>query len=132
MFLELQDMVHYKSSQLETSEARIADLELKLKKKNAYIQKEKREMELVKEQYHKQLSEAKEECRILREMQCRNHESRLEEESKAEFIHGLPKFNSDIDTVVSNFSISKEGADFRLNMMLANCEDSDDELKTTT
>jgi len=116
-------MLSHKSALLEESNARIADLELKLNIKNACIQNNKYNIELVKEQFNKQLSEVKEECRILKEIQCQYKENKEEEESKKKFIEELPKFSSDLVMVDSNTSVSDQDADFRLSMMLADIDD---------
>jgi len=121
-------MLSHKSALLEESNARIADLELKLNIKNACIQNNKYNIELVKEQFNKQLSEVKEECRILREIQCQYKENKEEEESKKKFIEELPKFSSDLVMVDSNTSVSDQDANFRLNMMLADIDDSRDDI----
>lgn len=116
-------MLSHKSALLEESNARIADLELKLNIKNACIQNNKYNIELVKEQFNKQLSEVKEECRILKEIQCQYKENKEEEESKKKFIEDLPKFSSDLVMVDSNTSVSDQDANFRLSMMLADIDD---------
>lgn len=141
--LELQDKLFLKSAQLDASNARVAELELKLSNKNASIYNEKREIEIIKEQFNKQLSGIKEECRILKELHCRYQEneleknskkycqcqeSKLEDNSKMEFIDRLPKYNVDM---ASNTSISDEGADFRLHMMMAMNDDSENHHETT-
>ncbi|XP_060843203.1 hamartin isoform X3 [Rhopalosiphum padi] len=125
---ELQNMLYHKSALLEASNARIADLELKLNNKNACIQNDKYKIELVKKQFNKQLSEVKEECRILKEIQCQYKENKEEEESKKKFIEELPKFSSDLVMVDSNTSVSDQDANFRLSMMLANIDDSRDDI----
>lgn len=117
-------MLSHKSALLEESNARIADLQLKLNIKNACIQNNKYNIELVKEQFNKQLSEVKEECRILKEIQCQYKENKEEEESKKKFIEELPKFSSDLVMVDSNTSVSDQDANFRLSMMLADIDDS--------
>ncbi|CAH1709062.1 hamartin isoform X2 [Aphis gossypii] len=125
---ELQNMLSHKSALLEESNARIADLELKLNTKNACIQNNKYNIELIKEQFNKQLSEVKEECRILKEIQCQYKENKEEEESKKKFIEELPKFSSDLVMVDSNTSVSDQDANFRLSMMLADIDDSRDDI----
>ncbi|XP_025197521.1 hamartin isoform X2 [Melanaphis sacchari] len=125
---ELQNMLDHKSALLEASNARIADLELKLSNKNACIQNDKHKIELVKKQFNKQLSEMKEECRILKEIQCKYREDKEEEESKKKFIEELPKFSSDLVMVDSNTSVSDQDANFRLSMMLADIDNSRGEI----
>ncbi|XP_050534357.1 hamartin isoform X2 [Daktulosphaira vitifoliae] len=124
---ELQDMVHKKTAELEATNSRIAELELRLKIKDASLQNEKREIERVKEHYSKQIAELEEECRILKEMQCRYHQNELEELSKRECLTDIPKFNTDIKLVNTNSPISSQGAEFRLNMMLAKNDEESDE-----
>jgi len=121
-------MLCRKSALLEASNARIADLELRLNNKNAYMQNGKCEIELVKKQFNKQLSEVKEECRILKEMLCQYKENKEEEESKKKFIDELPKFSSDLVMVKSNTSVTDQDADFRLSMMLADIDDTCDDI----
>ncbi|XP_022179521.1 hamartin isoform X3 [Myzus persicae] len=125
---ELQNMLYHKSALLEASNARIADLELKLNNKNAFMQNGKCEIENVKKQFNKKLSEVKEECRILKEIQCQNKEYKEEEESRKKFLEDLPKFSSDLVMVDSNTSVSDQDANFRLSMMLADIEDSCDNI----
>ncbi|KAL4148614.1 hypothetical protein QTP88_002799 [Uroleucon formosanum] len=123
---ELQNMLYHKSALLEASTARIADLESKLNNKNAFMQNGKCEIESIKHQFNKKLSELKEECRILREIQCQNKEYKEEEESRKKFMEELPKFSSDLAMVDSNTSVSDQDANFRLSMMLADIDDSCD------
>ncbi|XP_001942982.2 hamartin isoform X2 [Acyrthosiphon pisum] len=125
---ELQNMLYHKSALLEASNARIADLELKLNNKNAFMQNGKCEIEKVKHQYNKKLSEVKEECRILKEIQCQNKEYKEEEESRKKFMEELPKFSSDLVMVDSNTSVSDQDANFRLSMMLADIGDNCDNI----
>lgn len=120
-------MLYYKSALLEASNARIADLELKLNTKDSCVQKDKSEIELIKEQFNKQLSELKEECRLLKEIKCHYEENEEEKDSKKKFLEELPKFSSDMIMVDSNTSVSDQEAKFRLSMMLTNdgnCEDA--------
>lgn len=126
--LELQNMLYHKSALLEASTARIADLESKLNNKNAFMQNGKCEIEKIKHQFNKKLSEVKEECRILREIQCQNKEYKEEEESRKKFMEELPKFSSDLAMVDSNTSVSDQDANFRLSMMLADIDDSCDNI----
>lgn len=121
-------MLYHKSALLEASNARNADLELKLNKKNAYMQHTKCQIELIKEQFHKQLSEVKEECRILKEMQCQYTENKEEEQSKKQFIEELPKFSSDLVMVKSNTTVCDHDAEFRLNMMLKDIDNRCDDI----
>jgi len=121
-------MLYHKSALLEASNARIADLELKLNNKNAFMQNGKCEIEKVKHQFNKKLSEVKEECRILKEIQCRNKEYKEEEESRKKFLEELPKFSSDLVMVDSNTSVSDQDANFRLSMMLADIDDNCDNI----
>ncbi|VVC28747.1 Hypothetical protein CINCED_3A011113 [Cinara cedri] len=129
---ELQDKLYNKSALLDASNARIADLELRLNTKNANLQNDKREIELVKEHYNHQLSKLKEECRILKEMQCQYKENKEEEESKNKFLKDLPKFNSDVALVESSTSVSDQDTKFRLNMMFANIDESRDDAPAIT
>lgn len=124
MLLELQDIVYHKSAQLEASNARIANLELKLNTKNICMQNDKREIELVKEQFNKTIFELKEECRILKEAQCRYKENKEEEEYKKKFLDDLPKFSSDVAMVDSNASVSEQDIEFRISMMSADIDNS--------
>jgi len=121
-------MLYHKSALLEASNARIADLELKLNNKNAFMQNDKCEIEKVKQQFNKKLLEIKEECRILKEIQCQNKEYKEEEESRKKFLEELPKFTSDLVMVNSNTSVSDQDANFRLSMMLADIDDSCDNI----
>ncbi|XP_025416247.1 hamartin isoform X2 [Sipha flava] len=123
---ELQDMLYHKSALLEASNARIADLEVKLNTKDACMQKDKNEIELIKEQCNKQLSALKEECRVLKEMKCQYEENKEEEYFKKKFLEDLPKFSSDMVMVDSNASVSDQDAKFRLSMMVdeGNCDDA--------
>jgi len=126
--LELQNMLYHKSALLEASNAHIADLQMKLNNKNAFMQNGKCEIEMVKQQFNKKLSEVKEECRILKEIQCRNKEYKEEEESRKKFLEELPKFSSDLVMVDSNTSVSDQDANFRLSMMLADIDDNCDNI----
>jgi len=128
LLIEIQGMLYHKSALLEASNARIADLEMKLNMKNIGIQNDKREIELVKEQFNKQLSEMREECKTLREIRCQYEENKEEEESKKKFLEELPKFGPDVIMVDSNTSVSEQDTEYRRGMMLAadiddNCED---------
>jgi len=116
---ELQDMLYHKSALLEASNARIADLELRLNIKNVGLENDKREIELIKEQFNKQLSEIREECKTLREIQCQYEENKEEEESKKKFLEELPKFGADVIMVDSNTSVSEQDAEYRLGLMSA-------------
>lgn len=116
---ELQGMLYHKSALLEASNARIADLELKLNIKNVEVQNDKRKIELITEQFNKQLSEIREECKALREIQCQYEENKEEEESKKRFLKDLPKFSPDVNLVDSNITVSEQEAEYRLGMMLA-------------
>lgn len=126
MLIEIQNKLYNKSALLEVSNARIADLELKLNIKDACIQKDKNEIELIKEQCNKKLFKFKEECRVLRELICQYEENKDEEDSKKRFLEELPKFSSDIVKVDSNTSVSDQDATFRLSMMLGDDENFDD------
>jgi predicted ATP-binding protein involved in virulence len=119
-------MLYHKSALLEASNARIADLEVKLNTKDACMQKDKNEIELIKEQCNKQLSALKEECRVLKEMKCQYEENKEEEYFKKKFLEDLPKFSSDMVMVDSNASVSDQDAKFRLSMMVdeGNCDDA--------
>lgn len=125
-------MIHKKSAELDATNSRIAELELRLKIKDASLQNEKREIERVKEHYSKQIAELEEECRISKELQCRYHQNKLEELSKRECFTDIPKFNSNIRLVNTNSPISSQGAEFRLNMMLAKNDDESDESHDAT
>lgn len=129
LFLELQDLLYHKSALLDASNARIADLELKLNAKNICMQNDKSEIELVKEQFNKQITELKEECRVLKEIKCQYEENKEEEESKTrfeQFLKNLPKFNSEVTMVDSQPSTSDQDANFRLSMLLAEKNESCD------
>lgn len=126
LLLELQDIVYHKTAQLEASNARIANLELKLNTKNICMQNEKRDIELVKEQFNKTIFELKKECRILKEFQCRYNENKEEEESKKKFLEELPKFSSDVAMVDSNISVSEEDTEFRISLMSEEDIEDDD------
>lgn len=116
MFLELQDIVHNKSALLDASNARIVNLEHKLKVKDLSLQNDKHEMELVKEQLNKQLSELKEECRILREKNAIHENNKEEEEFRKQFLEGLPKFSSDAVMVDSQISVNDQEAEHKLGL----------------
>lgn len=132
MLLELQDIVYHKTAQLEASNARIANLEQKLNTKNICMQNDKREIELVKEQFNKTIFELKEECRNLKEFQCRYIENKEEEESKKRFLEELPKFSSDVAMVDSNISISEQDTEFRISLMSADIDDSSNNVHVIT
>lgn len=125
-------MLHYKSAMLEASNAHIADLELKLINKQKCIQNDKHEAELVKEQFNKQLSELKNECKVLKEIQCQYEENKKEEESKKQFLEELSKLSSDIAMVNSNIPMNVQEADFRYSLMSASIDDSCDNVSVTT
>lgn len=129
MLLVLQDSLYLKSALLDASNARIADLEQKLHNQNVCVQNEKSDTELLKEQFNKQLSELKEECRILKEIKCQYEENKEEEESKQrfeKFLKELPKFSSDATMVDSQSSVTDQDAKFRLSMLLAEKDESCD------
>lgn len=129
LLLELQDALYHKSALLDASNARIADLELKLINKDACVQKDKSEIELVKEQFNKQLSELKEECKTLKEIKCQYEEKKEEEEAKQkfeQFLSTLPKFSSDVTMVDSQSSVTDQETKFRLSMLLADKDESCD------
>lgn len=129
MLLVLQESLYFKSALLDASNARIADLEQKLHTQNVCVQNEKSDTELLKEQFNKQLSELKEECRILKEIKCQYEENKEEEESKQrfeQFLKELPKFSSDVTMVDSQSSISDQDAKFRHTMLLAEKDESCD------
>lgn len=116
MFLDLQDTLQSKSALLDASNARIANLERKLKMKDSCIQKDKQEMELVKEHFNKQLSELKEECRILREKNYQYEMNEEENEFKKQFLENLPKFSADALMVDSNISVNDQEAEHNLGL----------------
>lgn len=124
----LQESLYYKSALLDASNARIADLEQKLHIQNVCVENEKSDTELLKEQFNKQLSELKEECRILKEIKCQYEENKEEEESKQrfeQFLKELPKFSTDV-TMVDSQSSTDQDAKFRLSMLLAEKNESCD------
>lgn len=108
MLLELQDALNQKSAMLDVANARIAYLEHTLMIKESSIKKDKCEMELVKEQFNKELSEIKEECRILNEEYCHYKEQKEEEESKCTLLEELPMFTSDAIMVESSISVNDQ------------------------
>lgn len=132
MLLELQDKLYNKSALLDASKARIADLELRLNTKNTIIQNDKQEIELVKEHYDKQLSKVKEECRILKEMQCQFKENKIEKEFKDNFLKDLPKINSNIPLVDSSISVNDQDTKFGLSMMFENIDERCDDVPAIT
>lgn len=130
---ELQDMLYHKSALLEASNARIADLELRLNIKNVGLENDKREIDLIKEQFNKQLFEIREECKTLREIQCQYEENKEEEESKKKFLEELPKFGADVIMVDSNTSVSEQDAKYRLGLMsAADIDDSCNDISILT
>lgn len=108
MLLELQDALNQKSAMLDAANARIAYLEHTLMTKESSIQKDKRDMELINEKFNKELSEIKEECRILNEEYCQYKEQKEEEESKCTLLEELPMFSSDAIMVESSISVNDQ------------------------
>lgn len=124
--------MYHKSALLDASNAHIAQLEMKLNTANACLQNEKRDFEFAKEQLNKQLSEAKEEYKILKEMLFQYEENKEEAESKKEFLEKLPEFGPDVIIVDSNTVVCDQDAKFRLGMMLADIDDSGDNIPNST
>lgn len=125
-------MLYHKSALLDASNARIAQLEMKLNTTNACIQNEKRDFEFVKEKLNKQLSKANEECRILKDMQFQYKENKEESESKKEFLQKLPEFGPDVVMVDSNPIVCDQDVEFRLGMMMADIDDNCDNIPIST
>lgn len=117
---------------LDASNAHIAHLEHVLMEKNSIMLRDKFEMENVKEQFNKELSEMKEENRNLKEMYCNYEENKKEEESKKNFLEQFPEFSFDTVMVDSKISIGDQMDEYKLGMAMSNIGDSCVPASTTT
>jgi len=132
LLLELQEALQQKSSMLDASNAHIAHLEHRLMVKDSIMLRDKVEMENVKEQFNKELSEMKEENRNLKEMYCNYKENIKEEESKKNFLEQFPEFSFDAVMVDSKISIGDQMDEYKLGMAMSNVGDSCVPASTTT
>lgn len=134
LLIELQDMLSKKSLLLDVSNSRVDSLQQQLHRQKICAQNHSYELELVKEQYNKKLSEIEKECVALKEIQCQFEEMKKENEgTNKKFLEDLPKFSSDMKMIDSNISMSEHDRDYGLQMLSTNIgEDNFDGIRTAT
>lgn len=130
MLTELQEALEKKSSMLDASNAHIAHLEQRLMAKESSMVRDKIEMENVKKQFEKEISELKEKYSNLKKTE--NEENIKEEESKKKFLERFPQLSPDTFIVDSKISIGDQIAEFKLGMNLPSIGESSVPASTTT
>lgn len=133
LLIELQDMLSKKSLLLDISNSRIDSLKQQLNRQTNCAQNYNYELELVKEQYNKKLSEIEKEYTALKEMQCQFEENKKENEANKKFLENLPKFSSDMKMIDSNILMNEQDRDYALHMLSIDIDNDDlEEILTPT